>query len=507
MLRILGSKLLGHHSADASRHSRRALLQASALLPAWGALGTAPFLAGTQTKADFAALNDVAPKAKRVLFLYLYGAAAQHETWDPKPDAPAEIRGDFHPIATCLPGVAICEHLPKMAAMMDRVTVIRSMTHPYNIHSAAYTMTGIDQVDIPMEVNAFDSRHWPSFQSVLNYLQQKQNPDASLPAIPYSVGLPFPLTNRLPGGRRAGPYGGFLGQNYNPIWTEFEGKATRTVNRWLGNEGRDVADPYAGITPESRLTVSKAAVLPAEVTVDRLDRRRSLLSQFDEGLLQLDESTSARRLGRYQEMAYSLLTSAPMREALDLSREPMELRERYGMTLFGQSTLVARRLLEAGAKVATVVWDEFKTVNSSWDTHFDHYDRLKLELLPGLDSALSTVLMDLEDRGMLDDTLVLCLTEHGRTPRLSLDARGVGREHWSNTYCNLLAGAGIAKGTVVGASDEQGGFVKDNPISPKDVLCTMYHLLGIDPHSTIPDRFGRPYPLVSQGRVLTEALG
>lgn len=500
MLRILGSPLLGHAQTPHSRLGRRDVLRAGLGLPFLGAL------AGPASAGSAAPLESLVPKAKRVLFLYLYGAAAQHETWDPKPDAPAEIRGDFKAISTALPGIAICEHLPKMAEMMDRVTVIRSMTHPYNIHSAGYTMTGIDHVDIPMETNAFDSRHWPSFQSVLSYLNQQGNPTAALPAVPYSVGLPFPLTSRLPGGRRAGPYGGFLGQNHNPIWTNFEGKATRTINRWLGGSGRDTSDPYAGITPDSRLTVSSAAILPPEVTVDRLDRRRSLLTQFETELRQLDQAPSGRSLSRYQEMAYSLLTSRPMRDALDLGQEPMALRERYGMTLFGQSTLAARRLLEAGAKVATVVWDEFETVNSSWDTHFDHYDRLKLELLPGLDSALSTLLVDLEERGMLDDTLVLCLTEHGRTPQLSLGARGVGREHWSQTYCNLLAGAGIAKGRVIGASDEQGGFVKENPISPKDVLATIYHLLGLDPHTTVPDRFGRPYPLVQGGRVLTEVM-
>lgn len=499
MLQILGSPLLGHTSD--SRLSRRALLQASAMLPA-----AAVFRSPAAEAGDFAPLSDIVPRAKRILFLYLYGAAAQHETWDPKPEAPAEVRGDFRAIPTALPGVAICEHLPKMAALMDRVTVIRSMTHPYNIHSAGYTMSGVDHVDIPMEVNAFDRRHWPSFQSVLSYLYQQQHPKESLPAVPFSMGLPFPLTNRLPGGRRAGPYGGFLGQNYNPIWTEFEGTATRTINRWQGNNGRDVADPYAGITPDSRLTVSSAAVLPPEVTLDRLDRRRSLLSQFEQELRRLDEAPSGRSLNRYQQMAYSQLTSAPLREALDLSREPMEVRERYGLTLFGQSTLAARRLLEAGSKVVTVIWDEYQSVNSSWDTHFDHYERLKTELLPGLDSALSTVLIDLEDRGMLDDTLVLCLTEHGRTPRLTLEARGVGREHWSNAYSNLLAGAGIGRGRIVGASDEQGGFVDDNPVSPKDILCTLYHLLGIDAHTTIPDKLNRPYPLVAGGRVLAEVL-
>ena len=500
MLRVLGSPLLGGSLSSPHRLGRRDLLRAGMTLPFAGGL------AATAAAAESAPAGDLVPRAKRILFLYLYGAAAQHETWDPKPDAPAEIRGDFSPIATALPGIRICEHLPKMAELLDRVTVIRSMTHPYNIHSAGYTMSGIDHVDIPMETNAFDSRHWPSFQSVLSYLNQRRNPSAALPPVPYSVGLPFPLTNRLPGGRRAGPYGGFLGQNHNPIWTDFEGTATRTIHRWLGGDGRDVADPYAGITPDSRLTVSSAAVLPPEVTLDRLDRRRSLLTQFESELRQLDEAPSGRSLNRYQQMAYSLLTSTPMREALDISREPMELRQRYGMTLFGQSTLAARRLLEAGAKVVTVVWDEFATVNSSWDTHFHHYDRLRTELLPGLDSALSSVLVDLEERGMLDDTLVLCLTEHGRTPKLTQNAPGVGREHWSNVYSNVLAGAGIAKGRVIGASDEQGAFVHENPVSPKDILCTLYHLLGLDPHTTVPDRFGRPYPLVAQGRVLTEAL-
>jgi hypothetical protein len=487
MLRVLGSPTCLGEGV-----SRRALLQAGAALP---------LLAGSVFG------DQAAPKAKRILLLYLYGAAAQHETWDPKPDAPAEIRGDFKPISTALPGIAICEHLPKMAEMLDQVTVIRSMTHPYNIHSAGYTMTGVDFVDIPMETNAFDGRHWPSFQSILDYLHREENPSAPLPAVPFSVGMPFPFTSRLPGGRRAGPYGGFLGQNHNPVWTNFEGKAVHTINRWLGGNGRDTSDPYAGITSDSKLTVSSAAILPPEVTIDRLDRRRSLLSQFETELRQLDEAPSGRSLNRFQEMAYSMLTSKPMREALDLTQEPMPLRERYGMTLFGQSTLAARRMLEAGAKVVTVMWDEFETVNSSWDTHFDHYDRLKNELLPGLDSALSTLLTDMGERGMLDDTLVLCLTEHGRTPKLSLGARGVGREHWSNSYCNLLAGAGIAKGKIIGASDDQGAFVKENPIDPKDILCTLYHLLGIDPHTTVPDRFGRPYPLVSRGRVLTEVLG
>jgi uncharacterized protein (DUF1501 family) len=178
------------------------------------------------------------------------------------------------------------------------------------------------------------------------------------------------------------------------------------------------------------------------------------------------------------------------------------------MTLFGQATLAGRRLLEAGATLVTVIWDEIAIANSAWDTHFHHYERLSEELLPGLDRALSSLIVDLEERGMLDDTLVLCLTEHGRTPKLhDKGANGVGREHWSDVYSNVLAGAGIRGGSIIGSSDRQGGFVKDNPINPKDILCTIYHLLGIDAHQTIPDRFGRPMPIVSGGRVVEEMLG
>jgi arylsulfatase A-like enzyme len=177
------------------------------------------------------------------------------------------------------------------------------------------------------------------------------------------------------------------------------------------------------------------------------------------------------------------------------------------MTLFGQSTLAGRRLLEAGATLVSVFWDEYGPANTAWDTHFNHYERLKDELLPGLDSALSALIADLEERGMFDDTLIMCLTEHGRTPKITLTRRGVGREHWSNVYCNLLAGGGISRGRVVGSSDRNGGFVKDDPVSPKDVLTTMYHLMGVDPHTTIRTPVGQPLPLVSGGNVLWQMLG
>jgi hypothetical protein len=474
--------------------SRRDLLRAGCLTGLAAALPAA----AEETLPQFG-------RAKRVLFLYLYGAAAQHETFDPKPLAPAEIRGEFSPIATAVPGLSICEHLPKLARLMDRVSVIRSMTHPYNIHSAAFTMTGVDTVDVLMELRPYDNRHWPFFGGVVDHLQQRRHSGAPR-EIPANLALPFPFSSHAPNFQRAGPYGGFLGQAFNPVWMEFEGQATRTVNRWVGNRDVPMADPYCGITPESRFTVSKAAQLLPEITLDRLDHRRSLLEQLDDGRRQLEGSVSGGGLSRFQSMAYSLLTSQRLRNALDVQQEPAAIREQYGMTLFGQAVLAGRRLLEAGAQVVTVIWDEYGPANTAWDTHFDHYQRLREELLPGLDSALSAVLLDLEQRGMLDDTLVLCLTEHGRTPQLTLKARGVGREHWSETYCNLLAGAGIARGKVIGSSDAHGAFVKDDPVSPKDVLCTMYHLLGFNPHQLIRDSLGRPLPLVAEGKILSQAL-
>lgn len=446
-------------------------------------------------------------RAKRIILLYLYGAAAQHETFDPKPDAPAEIRGLFKPIDTVVPGIQIGEHLPKLARVADRLAIIRSMTHPYNIHSAAYTLTGVEKVDIPMELGPYDQRHWPFFGSVLDYLAARKNPNAPLADVPQNIGLPFQFSNRCPEFKRGGPYGGFLGRAFNPVWTEFEGESTQVVDRWRGDRDVPVRDPYLGISPEGRFTVSNAARLSPEITLDRLNRRHDLVAQLDEGRRALDQSAATRNLDRFQQMAYSLMTSRRLREALDISREPAELRQQYGMTLFGQATLAGRRLLEAGATLVSVFWDEIQTANSAWDTHFSHYERLKDELLPGLDSALSALILDLESRGMLDDTLVMVLTEHGRTPKISSTVRGAGREHWSDVYCGLLAGGGIARGAVVGSSDRNGAFVKERPVSPKDVLCTMYHLMGVDPHTMIPDRLGRPLPLVVNGEIVEQLLG
>jgi uncharacterized protein (DUF1501 family) len=189
---------------------------------------------------------------------------------------------------------------------------------------------------------------------------------------------------------------------------------------------------------------------------------------------------------------------------LDIQREPIALRETYGMTVFGQAALAARRLVEAGTKLVTVTWDEYGLAGSAWDTHWDHYPKMKDELLPGLDKAFAGLILDLERRGMLDETLVLCMSEHGRTPKLNKSAGG-GRDHWSQCYSQWFAGGGIAPGSIVGKSDKWAASPTERPVSPKDILATIYYLLGIDHHQMIIDRAGRPLPLV-EGQVVHEML-
>jgi hypothetical protein len=438
-------------------------------------------------------------RARACILLYLYGAPSQIETVDMKPDAPAEIRGEFRPIRSRLPGLDVCELLPNLAQVADRLTVVRSLTHPYPIHGVAYALTGVPNIDIPMELNPRDARHWPFIGSIISYLERQRRCD-----VPTNMALPFPMSSQRVGEvPRAGPYAAFLGNAFDPIWTTFEGRATRSVIKTLQDERVEVHDPYLGITPESRFLLTPAE-READLTLDRIDRRRRLSEQFDRVRRRADTDAATRNLDQYRQMAYQLIASPRVRQALDLNREPRPVRESYGMTLFGQAALAARRLVEAGSRFVTVFWDEYGLAGSGWDTHWDHYPRMRNELLPGLDMALAGLIRDLDERGMLDETLVLCLSEHGRTPRLQ-NVPGGGRDHWSQVYSGIFAGGGVARGRVVGRSDRIAGSVADRPVSPKDILATVYHLLGIDPETTLTDRAGRPLPLVS-GNVVYELL-
>jgi hypothetical protein len=504
MLRILGSakKLCGGWS-------RREMLWA-------GGLGL--FSLGLSDFFRLGALQAAAPskppatsfgRAKACILLYLYGSPSQLETFDMKPEAPLEIRGDMKPIRSALPGLDVCEYLPHLATVMDRTTVVRSLTHPYPIHGVAYALTGIPQIELPMELNPRDGRHWPFVGSVVDFLG-RQDPRRKRPdTVPDNIALPFPFSSQRIGEvPRAGPYAAFLGSAYNPLYTDFRGQASRSVKKTLAavsKEPLQVWDPYLGITPESRLELGTATCLPAEMTLDRLHGRRSLMDQFDKLRRNRERSSAGQTRDRFRDMAFALIGSERIRRALDLSQEPAPVRASYGMSLFGQSALAARRLVEAGSRFVTVFWDEYGLAGSAWDTHWDHYPRMKNELLPGLDHGLSGLIADLEQRGLLDETLVLCLSEHGRTPNIA-SVPGGGRDHWSRAYSAVLAGGGVARGRVIGRTDKHGGTVVERPVSPKDILATLYHLLGIDPHTMLADRSGRLLPLVADGSVIQEML-
>ncbi len=476
--------------------SRRDLLQVGGL-GACG-LGLSQFLGLQQLQAGSTA-EQQAPsfgKAKHCILLYLYGAHSQLETFDMKPHAPVEIRGTMKPIPSVLPGLDVCEHLPHIAGMTDRITVVRSVTHPYPIHGVAFATTGIPAIDVAMELAPYDVRHHPYFGSVVQYLER--NITAGRPIdIPQNVALPFPFSSQRVGEvSRAGPYASFLGSTFNPSWTEYLGKSTGTVQKTLRDMKVDVPDPYVACDADSHFRFSSTVPLP-EVTVDRLNRRRTLLDQFDQGRRELDASGAGRSLSRYQDLAFSMITSSRVAEALDVRREPQATRDLYGMTLFGQSCLAARRMIEAGTRLVSVFWDEYGLAGDAWDTHWNHYPRMLDQLLPPFDRAFSGLILDLEQRGILDETLVVLLSDHGRTPKLN-HAAGGGRDHWSLAYSLAFAGGGIAKGKVVGATDREAGTPTDRPISPKDVLATMYHLLGIDPTTRIPDRGGSMIPIVPE---------
>jgi len=424
--------------------TRRELLQIGGI----SGLGLSSLQAATPTQS--------APKAKACIFVFLFGSPPQHETFDPKPQAPREIQGEMSAISTCVPGLQLGEGLPLTATIADRLTIVRSMTHDYPIHCCAYVMTGMPTYSIPLETAPRDPQHWPFIGSVVDYLdsQQRSQP-ASMPA---NVGLPWRFCSRGTSSNQAGPYGAFC-------------------------------------------------QLPADLSPARFDARRHLLSRFDAARSSLDTAAETLRWSAQQQRAFSLVGSHSIRQALDVHRESHTTRSRYGLNLFGQSCLAARRLVEAGARFVSVFWDPFGPHGASvWDTHSNHFPRLRNYLLPVFDQTWSALISDLHDRGLLDETLVLCTSEHGRTPQIDSGPRGGARHHWSRVYSSVFAGGGMAQGKVVGSSDAIGGDVADTPISPKDMQATAYHLLGFPEDATIPDPQGRPLRIAGSGQVRPELL-
>ena len=491
MLRILGSP-----KRLCNGVTRRELLLAGGLGLCGLGIDKAASAEGTTRERSFG-------RAKNVILLYLFGGPSHLDMMDMKPSAPAEVRGEFRPVRSRLPGCDVCEHLPRLAHVMDRVTVVRSLNHPWNFHGMMWATTGVPESNVPLEESQRNPLHMPYLGSVYTHIDRQRHGSKPHGAIPDNIILPFLLSSRRPAEMYARPHGAFLGSAYDPLWTEFRGQATRSMVRRSFGPAAEIFDPYLGITPASRFEIAPEAELPADITLDRLQRRRTLLDQFDQSRRTLDQSPAARTLDNQRGLAFSLLNSTAIRTALDLEREPRRMREAYGMALFGQGTLQARRLVEAGCRFVTVIWDEVGQLNAGWDTHVDQHNRLKNDLLPGLDYAFSALISDLEARGLLDETLVLVMSEMGRTPRHEGDGRG----HWGRAYTNFFAGGGMARGTVVGRTDALGAVPVDRALTAKDVLATIYHLLGIDPHTNLLDRFNRPVPLVPYGEVVREMLG
>jgi hypothetical protein len=459
----------------------------------------------TRLRASRAAESSAPPhfgQAKACILLFLFGSPAQHETFDPKPEAAAEVRGEMQAISTVVPDARIGEGLPRTAQVMDRLTVIRSMTHQYPLHGVAYALAGMPTYSPAIEDLPRDPAHWPFIGSIVDHIEMKRS-GGHLPEVPRNMGLPWLFgsrsTDKPP---LSGPYAAFLGRAHDPVWTSYDGKATRVVPKLSPSQGFDVHDHFAGVEPSGRFALS--AERPTEISAERFEARRSLLAQFDAARELLEAGGDLQTYDQQRQAAYSLLSSPKIRDALDVQREPAMVREEYGMTMFGQAALAARRLVEAGSKFVSVFWDPVGPYGISvWDTHANHFPRLKNYLLPVFDQTYPALIRDLDQRGLLDETLVICLSEHGRTPKIS-SAQGGGRDHWSRAYSAVLAGGGVARGKVVGRTDKIGGDVETTPVSPKDILATAFYLLGIDPHTLMHDPLGRPLPIAGTGVVRPE---
>lgn len=410
-------------------------------------------------------------KARACIVVYNYGGPSHLDTFDLKPDAPREIRGEFKPIATSVPGISVCEHLPRLARMANRYAVIRSVTHRDNDHAigAYLALTGYshprnDVLGIEPPASPQDL---PSLGSVVSKLRPAERPVFSY----VTLGDLRHLGNNDSMGQNAG----CLGHIYDPFTVPFE----RPVNGVL-----DVR----GVTS-----------VMSEANGQQLNGRRRLLEQMGHAGPALEETIDTRNRDRFTRRAFELLASPASREAFDLTKEPPRLRDAYGPSPFSQNCLLARRLIEAGVPLVTV----YSVGNRDWDTHSDNFKLLKNTLLPPADVALSALLNDLHDRGLLEETLVVWLSEMGRTPRINNNA---GRDHWSFCYSVVMAGAGIRGGQVYGSSDRAAAYPSTNPVSPADISATIYHCLGIDPRTHVTDQQGRPL-VVGVGKPVEAVLG
>jgi hypothetical protein len=413
-------------------------------------------------------------RAKSCILVYLLGGPPQLDMWDLKPAAPAEVRGPFRPIPTNLPGLEVCELLPRLAQQADRYALLRSVSHHNSNHTPSiyYTLTGrpVDQPQFDNDVRPPQPTDVPHLGSVVAKLKPRTNSLPGFIAIPEiavrsSTRGEFQRA-RMPL-RGGGP--GFLGSRFAPL----------CVN---GDPGTADGVP--------------ALALPEQVSSARFERRTALLTLLEWRTSTRGASAHYDELRR-QAVVLSGASGAGDADTFSLAGEPEGVRARYGRHRFGRAMLLARRLAGAGVPMIAIHFNEM-TVCDGWDTHSGNFDALKSELLPMVDESLSALLEDLDQRGMLDETLVVVMGEFGRTPKINANA---GRDHWGDCSSVLLAGGGLKMGQVIGASDKQGAYPQTDPIDPVDLQATIYHALGLDPRIEIHDQFQRPWT-ISTGRVI-----
>ncbi|OAI41169.1 hypothetical protein AYO40_03755 [Planctomycetaceae bacterium SCGC AG-212-D15] len=407
-------------------------------------------------------------RARACILLYMDGGPSHIDLWDMKPDAPEEVRGPFHSIATSVPGTRVCEHLPLVARRMHRLTQVRSVRHTETVHDpAVYQMLTGHKHMLSVGDLTVQSTDFPQMGTAFGRVDRR-------PAIMPKV-IELPETMKMNARVLPGQNAGFLGPAHDPL----------------------------------RVTVtSEADVIPPEFTLRqdigpaRLARRAGLLNRLHAAHAML-EAQEKQGFDRFREQALTLLGRPQIRNAFDLEREAATLRERYGRNRHGQSVLLARRLVEAGARFVTVYWGKemqdwadgkgLRFANNPWDTHRNHFPLLKNELIPRADRALAALLDDLQQRGLTDDVLVVWMGDFGRTPKI--DRKYASRDHWPHANTVLFAGAGCPAGAVIGRTDAQAAEVTEDPVSPADLAATIFHTLGIEPRTTIHDGQGRPFVL------------
>ena len=395
---------------------------------------------------------------KSCILMFYYGGPSHHDTWDMKPLAPAEVRGEFKSIATSVPGVRISEHLPRSAQIVDRLAVVRGMHHTMSNHNAAAVeaLCGRTPLKGDLELLSNDpTTDFPCYGSALTYLK------GPTPSVPPHVALPHVMYNvvKLPG-----QTAGFLGAAYEPL------QVTK--------------DPNA---PDFRVAEIE---LPSGLSLGESENRRALLSRIN---ARMPDDRAQGNMNAFYRRAFDLLRSDAVRRAFDIGRENARTRERYGRNIHGQSALLARRLVESGVRFVSV-FDRVRNGPNNWDTHDNNFGRLKDDLLPPCDTAFSALIEDLEAKGLLDSTLVVMLGEFGRTPKIN---GAGGRDHWPNCFSVVLAGGGIAGGTMYGASDKLGAYPETDPVTPGDLAATIFWRFGLDPATELHDPAGRPFRLAA----------